>query len=441
VANFEQPICFNDNGGWCWFQDPRAVVDTQTNQLLISSIAHGSGAGGRDRHGNLEVTAFDLHTRASSRFVLAQLNADDHNAAALLIRPDGRYLAVYSNHGTDPFTRYRITSHYGDATRWQPERTFDNGIGATYANLFRVADDRLIYNFTRTHGYDPNFLVSRDDGETWRYGGHLLKDPADSPRGRPYLKYASNGVSRIYFVTTEDHPNANDNGLYAGYLERGKLYHMDGAAVAPPGAHPAARGPSAAQFTPILLPDTIISGQPRTHAWPCDLVLDASGQPRTIFTSRVSGDPNDHRFHYARWTGNRWEVHELARAGGYLYAGEEDYTGLAAIDPDDTNTVFLSSNIDPATRGAALRHYEIFRGITRDGGASWTWNPLTTDSPADNIRPLVPSWPGPNRVILWLRGDYTSYTDYNVKVVGIIEPHTFHVPSRTQLLSSNRDPN
>jgi hypothetical protein len=166
MTDFQQPICFNDNGGWCWFQDPRAIVDARTNQLLISSVAHGSGTGGRDRHGNVEVTAFDLQTRQMSRFALAKLEADDHNGAALLIRPDGTYLAVYSNHGTDPLTRYRISTDPGDGTRWQPERTFDNGIGTTYANLFRLTADNAVYNFTRTHGYDPNFLVSRDDGET-----------------------------------------------------------------------------------------------------------------------------------------------------------------------------------------------------------------------------------------------------------------------------------
>jgi hypothetical protein len=83
-------------------------------------------------------------------------------------------------------------------------------------------------------------------------------------------------------------------------------------------------------------------------------------------------------FHYARWSENRWEVHELARAGGYLYTGEEDYTGLAAIDPDDPQTVFISTKIDPSD-GESLSRYEIFRGVTRDTGASWTWTAMTAD--------------------------------------------------------------
>ena len=422
MTHFEKPICFNDNGGWCWFQDPRAIVDARTNQLLVSSVAHGAGAGGRDRHGNLEVSAFDLHTHASSRFTLARLEADDHNAAALLIRPDSRYLAVYSNHGTDPLTRYRISTDPGDATCWQTERTFDNGIGATYANLFHLTADNTIYNFTRTHGYDPNFLLSRDDGESWTYGGHLLKDPADSPRGRPYAKYTSDCVSRIYFVTTEDHPNANDNGLYGGYLDRGMMYRMDGTPVAPPGAHQSARGPSATQFTPILLPGSITNGEPRTHAWPCDLVLDSAGRPCAVFTSRVAGDPNDHRFYYARWTGNAWDVHELARAGGYLYAGEEDYTGLAVIDPNDAGTVYISSRIDPADPGVTLFHYEIFRGTMHPTGRTWSWTSVTRNSNEDNLRPVVPkrARSGTTQVILWLRGTYSTYADYSLSVVGVL---------------------
>ena len=31
-------ITFNDSGGWCWYQDERAIVDTDTNQLIIGSV-------------------------------------------------------------------------------------------------------------------------------------------------------------------------------------------------------------------------------------------------------------------------------------------------------------------------------------------------------------------------------------------------------------------
>lgn len=31
-------IQFNENGAWCWYQDPRLVVDPTNDTLLISSV-------------------------------------------------------------------------------------------------------------------------------------------------------------------------------------------------------------------------------------------------------------------------------------------------------------------------------------------------------------------------------------------------------------------
>src|SRR4051794_24990813 len=33
----------NDNGGWSWFEDERAIVDTAANKIIFSSVANGSG--------------------------------------------------------------------------------------------------------------------------------------------------------------------------------------------------------------------------------------------------------------------------------------------------------------------------------------------------------------------------------------------------------------
>ena len=46
-------IIFNDNGGWCWFQDQRVIVRDGT--LLIGSVASASGTGGAERDGNIEL--------------------------------------------------------------------------------------------------------------------------------------------------------------------------------------------------------------------------------------------------------------------------------------------------------------------------------------------------------------------------------------------------
>jgi hypothetical protein len=133
-------ITFNDDGGWCWFEDPRAIV--YEGRLIIGSVA----AGARDpaRRGNIEVMAYDLATGRKHLAVLHQnlsegpgKRYDDHDSPALLVRPDGRILAVYSKHGLENRFYYRISVDPDDPDRWQAERTFVPSVTSriTYSNL------------------------------------------------------------------------------------------------------------------------------------------------------------------------------------------------------------------------------------------------------------------------------------------------------------------
>src|SRR3954452_24885886 len=87
-------ITLNDNGGWSWFEDERAIVDPSagaTGKLILSSVANASGVGGTTRNADVEVASYALATAAIARFTLADnLQADDHDSAALLKLPDGR---------------------------------------------------------------------------------------------------------------------------------------------------------------------------------------------------------------------------------------------------------------------------------------------------------------------------------------------------------------
>jgi len=37
----------------------------------------------------------------------------------------------------------------------------------------------------------------------------------------------------------------------------------------------------------------------------------------------------------------------------------------------------------------------------------------------DNLRPIVPKWDANHTALLWMRGSYSSYTSYNLDVVGL----------------------
>lgn len=413
-------ILFNNNGAWSWFEDERAIVDVAAGKIIVSSVANSSGTGGAARHGDVEVASYDLSTGELSQFTLHDgLQADDHNSAALWQRTDGRYVALYAKHGSDQLTRFRISTNPGDVTSWSPEQTFSNGAGATYSNLHYLPNDNngagRLYNFVRSVNFDPNILVSNDQGSSWSYGGRLLSEGGSGDR--PYLRYYSKD-NRIHLIATERHPRNYDNGIYHGSIENGRLYGsagnlldgnlFDSSAVAP------------AALTPIFIPGTQFNGVTMRRAWTIDVAIDDAGLPYALFQARANDSNLDHRFFYARFDGSAWSVNELAKAGGYLYAAEDDYTGLGALDPNDPNRLFISTKIDPRT-DVAMPRYEIFEGVTTNSGVDWNWKPITFNSVVDNLRPIVPAWDNENTALLWMRGSYSTYTNYNLDVVGLTD--------------------
>ena len=408
----DEPILLHDRGAWCWFQDERVILDR--GRLLFGVVA--AGPKGDARRGNIELGIYDFATQKPSAVVLHPgLEQDDHDAPALLVRGDGRYLAVYAKHASDKLIRYRISEQPGDPSSWQPERTFARPAGVTYSNLFRLTAENggkgRIYDFYRGEDWNPNFLVSDDDGETWSYAGRLVRHP-----GRPYVKYASNGRDEIHFVFGEGHPNEFKPGtsIYHAYYKDGRLFRSDGEAIGKLSEGPIA--PSQAT--------KIFAGDPTNIAWASDLHLDPQGRPYLAYSVTKDREGNDHRCRYARWDGHRWLDHEIAYAGSRLYQGEEHYTGNVALNPQNPDELYISTNADP-TSGRPLvssadgrRHWELFHGVTPDAGATWTWTPVTVHSTADNLRPIVPIGGQDHMVLLWMRGSYTTYTEWDTQIVG-----------------------
>lgn len=412
------------NGGWCWYQDERAIVDEDHPGgplLLVSSVSAGSST----ERGDIDLLWRNLRAGAQGRFELDdQLEQDDHDVAALYLRPDGRYLAMWSKHGGDRFTRWRITTTPHDPTSWEPIQKLDNGAGATYNNVYYLTGDNggagTLYNFTRARNYDPNVQISDDHGSSWRPAGKLLTEGGGGDR--PYVRYASDG-KRIHLITTERHPRNYANSIYHGYVEDGVLHNSAGEVVDDTVFDSEGMPPAA--LTTVFQNGSEQGGVAMNRAWTIDLEIDTEGNPVAIFSARVEDNNQDHRFFYARYDGERWQVSELAQAGGYLYRREDDYTGLVSINPVDANVVYMSSDIDPRT-GDETEKYEIYQGITGDGGKSWTWKAITENSTMDNLRPLVPEWDSDKTVVLWLRGEFRTYTDYDTKVVGLVLPDGEH---------------
>jgi hypothetical protein len=412
-------IQLNDNGAWSWFMDERVVV--HENKLVVGSVrAVGDFKNDTALHwGNVEVAVYDLTTGATGRTVLhAHYEQDDHDNPAFLPLEDGRLLAVYTKHGMERRVYIRFSEPHdplawGSATEVEApgrQAATRRGDNVTYSNLFRLPSGRIL-NFFRGYDLDPNYMYSDDGGKSWRYGGRLA-------HGRdgysPYLKYASDGQGTIHFIMTEDHPRNYDNSVYHGFVRDGGIYLSNGTR----------RGSLSSDTTVELAAwdlTRVFQGDPDNVGWVIDLELDARRRPYAVFSVQKDGrglprgqGGQDHRFHYGRWDGSAWRVQEIAYAGTRLYPGEDDYTGLAALDPNDPDVIYISTDADPSTgaplvsRADGRRHRELFRGVTTDAGATWRWEPLTAHSTADNLRPIVPRWSDPRTALVWMRGAYKS---------------------------------
>jgi hypothetical protein len=195
--------------------------------------------------------------------------------------------------------------------------------------------------------------------------------------------------------------------------------------------------PDVTDFTLVQTADPL--GQGHNRLWTVDTNLDADGNPMALYISRWNPDgstsngsttnPIDHRLHFAHWNDqtSQWEKHEVARMGNRLYRGtdlsEQDYTGNAALVPGDPSTIYISTPYDPRDPSGATftTSYEIYKGITPDGGLNWSWTAITENSVVDNLRPIIPDPHGGDTTVLWFRGTYTTAHAINAAVVGIVD--------------------
>lgn len=463
-------IQMDSDGNWTWYTDERAIVNPSNGRVLVNSVGFDETVQGGGYPGNVDVVDFDpatgrrVRTRLSNQVAgNPQIQNDDHNVGALLVLPDGRYLAMYANHGNngglgDEFTRYRVSTNPGDSTSWSEEQLYnwyDHVPGAnqtgnpdqaniSYHNLFYLSEEDKVYDISRSYGRlstngagqnMPNVLEYDPETNTVEWKGQFLE--SDAQGYSAYPKYVSNGVDRIYFTTTETHPRNYNNSIYAGYIKGGQTFDMlgnlidanlfDSNVTAGDGAVP-----DVTEFTLVDAADPL--GQGQNRLWTTDAALDSQGNLMALYTSRWNTDGAtssgsttntiDHRLHFTRWNQATqvWATEEVAKMGPRLYGSEQDYTGLGALIPGDEDTLYISTPYDPRdpTWQTETDHHEIYRGSY--DGAQWNWTAITEGSTVDNLRPIAPDTHGVGpQPVFWFRGDYTTAHDINAAVVGIID--------------------
>lgn len=421
------------NGVWTWFNDERAIFH---QGYLFCGYVKSNGQYGVTRYNPVDgSTAHMLLSTATSQ------QTDDHNNPSLTVLPDGRLLAVYSKHSAESkiYQRTSLVADPDTDADWGPELSRTTPALTAYANTYRLSTESdRIYNFHRCINYNPTLTRSSDLGATWETPIHLIQTGTGA--NRPYPRYCSNHTDRIDVLYTDGHPRNQENSIYHLYYQGGNLMRSDGSVIdtlanAPINHDTGERGSVVYPFSnsawgPGQGPDDWI---PTGRAWTWDIHYGADGNPVCVFQVQVGTDAGWSTsriyYYYARWTGTQWQRRFIAQGGRGLYAAESDYGGGMAIDPIHPNVVYISTNAaSPFSLGniqnvplATSERFEIWRGVTLDGGLSFTWEPVTQNSISNNIRPIVPEAHAYDRACVWNQGTYNTYTSYNTKVLARFE--------------------
>jgi hypothetical protein len=380
---------FVGGAAWSWFGDPRAVYH---------AAAHRRSYIGWDApDGSIQVASYDHDTGQQVIATLkTRFQVDDHDTPSILVLPDARLMVFWSAHA-GPQMYYRTSLRPEDVTAWGPEHTLPTNtagsFGYTYPNPVQLtAEQNRIYLFWRGGNFNPTMSTSTNNGTSWSAARTLISNPGQ----RPYVKYASNDRDTIAMAFTEAHPRDIQTSIYFAEYRAGALRRADGSTIASMAALPIM--PAAAE----KVYDARATG---VKAWVHDVALDATGHPVIVYATFPTD--TDHRYHYARWDGSRWNDQELTRAGGSMSVdpAEPDYSGGITLDHEDPSTVYLSRQIN------GVFEVEVWR--TSDGGATWTSSPLTANSVRGNYRPISPRGQRNEDLdVVWMHGGYPSYLGF-----------------------------
>ncbi|MFT4176727.1 MAG: BNR-4 repeat-containing protein [Luteolibacter sp.] len=423
------------DGAWTWFNDERAII--HQGSILCGYVRED---------GHYGVTRYDPGSGKSHHSVISTEESrqkDDHNNPSLTPLSDGKILALYSRHSRGRKLYQRTSLHplpSSDAD-WGPEIALPLPAANTYANTYRLSEEsNAIYNFSRCINYNPTLIRSRDEGKSWETPISLIR--TGDGKVRPYVRYVSNDKDRIDLIYTDGHPRNVENSVYHLSYHGNAFHKSDGSPLKkipelPLDHDTGERGSVIYQYS-----DKPWSGQqgpddwiPTGRAWVWDIHYGKDGHPVCVFQVQI-GDPGTWSttsriyYYYARWTGSAWQKRFIAQAGRSIYAKETDYGGGMCLDPDDPRVVYISTN---AAKPFALEEienvplapnsrYEIWRGVTHDGGLSFEWTPVTTNSSEDNLRPIVPKHHGRTECLLWFAGSYSTFSDYSTRILGRIGP-------------------
>jgi hypothetical protein len=249
---------------------------------------------------------------------------------------------------------------------------------------------------------------------------------------KPYLKYASDGLSEIFISIEFQNREGAGQGRpdYFMKYHDGTFYSVDNRALATMATLPVLN----TQLDTIFYPYTYGAGFSNTC---CDIAIDANNNPVILYCSFKTGL---YEYWYMRWTGTSWYKRPLINSGDYRGAQGGFFAGLT-FDHENPNNIYLCRQLLRPSGAAfnlmdtAVANYkalsaaawvtvdtvhELDRWTTPNGGITWDSLAITRGSLNKNMLPCVPRNHKPNMKVdcMWLNGVYTSMSSdgYNCAV-------------------------
>ncbi len=420
---------------------PDGAYATFTNAKAVLHNGHFY-VGHAISNGQIGITRYNPNTETSSLAIIstAQSQQQDYRVSpSITVLSDGRLLTMYGKYHLNPTANggpyyYRISNNTNPITinDWGPEIARPFNGNSTYSSTWMLSgENNRIYNIHRAANHTQSISTSNNQGQTWN-------EPIPLFSSRSFTKAWSDNSNRIdicynninkrysvYHMYYENNTFRRTNGSFLKNLSNMPLSGTeDGSLVYE--VRSDAWGPGQG-------PDDWIPGR----AWVADTKYQANGNPIVTFqVQQVFGGGNgieNHRlyYYYVTWNGSSWEKHFIAHAGGPVFNQfSGSHSGGIAIDPENPNIVYISTNANnPFDLSPASTQYsvplnqsgmhEIWKGVTNDGGATFQWTPITSNSTEPNYRPYVTNNHGYDEHVLWFSGDFNYNDDYQTKIKGV----------------------
>jgi hypothetical protein len=380
-----------------WTSPPQGGWSTPTYPKAVYAAGH-TFVGYINGLGNISVLRYDHATHGVTTITLDTPSPiDDHNNPAIMVRPDGHLLALFSEHDGSAIYRM-ISTNPGDISSWGAAQNTGQSSpdGMTYPAVARLSGvagtpcvmlyrDKLAVTTGRL-----SMAKSGDDGTWW-----TAKTIVMAPGGgfRPYWGLAHD-ATKVHVMTTDRDAYGAEGVPMLGHMyydgTTDTWHKSDGTQITAtkPFAH--------TELTQV-------------HTGNCFVMdgLVVGGKPRFTVLEDNGDDTVTGKLY--RWTGSAWVTSTIYTAPYHPF---DRYYGSLVINRARTSEVFaaLAGGSQP----------EVYRFLSPDGGATWG-DPIavTSGSAAANATPIAVHDGIAALPVVWLRGDYTSQHIFNLGMMAL----------------------